>query len=96
MIEGACGTHADPPHPGGRGGCVGSLSAERSPRLGARAAAVFAHDSPTVTVGLPDTNQTPDLVVKYGDTIFDLQMDMDATDQYAKSAINSSSWDFAT
>ena len=50
----------------------------------------------TVTVKPPDTTQAAELVVRYGDSILDLQLDMDATEQYAKSAINSYSWDIAT
>ncbi|MCZ6802436.1 MAG: type VI secretion system tip protein VgrG [Proteobacteria bacterium] len=50
-------------------------------------------DGGTVTVQPPDTGQAADLKVKYGDSILDLQMDMNAADQYSKSAIKSYSWD---
>jgi Rhs element Vgr protein len=52
-------------------------------------------DAGTVTVQEPNTSQTPDLVVKYGDSILDLNLTMNAADQYAASAINSCSWDMA-
>lgn len=47
-----------------------------------------------VSVKKPDTQQAPVLAVKYGDSILDLQLEMDASTQYAKSAIKSYTWDF--
>ncbi|WP_444997451.1 type VI secretion system tip protein VgrG [Aliikangiella sp. IMCC44359] len=48
-----------------------------------------------VIVEKPNTQQAPDLVVKYGDSILDLQLEMDAATQYSKSSIKSFSWDVA-
>lgn len=50
-------------------------------------------DKGKVSVKKPDTQQAPVLVVKYGDSILDLQLEMDASTQYAKSAIKSITWD---
>lgn len=47
-----------------------------------------------VSVKKPDTLQAPVLIVKYGDSILDLQLEMDAATQYSKSAIKSYTWDF--
>lgn len=49
-----------------------------------------------ITVKAPDTGQSPVLVVGFGDSIIDLQVEMDAATQYAASAIASFSWDPAT
>lgn len=49
-----------------------------------------------VTVGMPDTSQTPVLTVTYGESILDLELQMNAATQYASSAIKSFSWDEAT
>jgi len=46
-----------------------------------------------VTVKRPDTNQAADLIVKYGDSILDLKLEMDAATQLPKSSIKSYSWD---
>jgi Rhs element Vgr protein len=50
----------------------------------------------TVLVRKPDTQQTPVLAVKYGDTILDLQAELDARTQYAQSSVRSYTWDPAT
>ncbi len=47
-----------------------------------------------VTVKAPDTSQSPVLSLEYGDSILDLQAEMDATTQYSSSAIKSYSWDY--
>jgi Rhs element Vgr protein len=49
-----------------------------------------------VTVGMPDTSQSPVLTLTYGESILDLELQMDAATQYAASAIKSYSWDDAT
>jgi len=49
-----------------------------------------------VTVEKPDTKQSPVLMVEYGSSILDLQIEMDAATQIAQSAIKSHSWDPAT
>src|SRR5262249_35662463 len=49
-----------------------------------------------VTVKKPDTAQAAALRVAYGDSILDLQAEMDATLQYTSSAIKSYAWDHAT
>jgi len=46
-----------------------------------------------VTVKKPDTQQEPDLIVKYGDSILDLQLEMDASTQFSSSSIKSYAWD---
>ncbi len=51
-------------------------------------------DKGTVSVKKPDTQQQPALGVKYGDSILDLQLNMDAATQYTKSSIKSHTWDF--
>lgn len=48
-----------------------------------------------VTVAKPDTDQPPALKVVYGESILDLQADMDAATQFASSAIQSTTWDGA-
>jgi Rhs element Vgr protein len=48
-----------------------------------------------VTVKEPDTQQPPVLRVEYGESILDLQAEMNAATQYAPSAIKSYSWDSA-
>ncbi|MFQ3191594.1 MAG: Rhs element Vgr protein [Paraglaciecola sp.] len=50
-------------------------------------------DAGTVRVKKPDTSQAPALAVKFGFSIIDLQLEMDAATQYSKSAIKSYSWD---
>jgi Rhs element Vgr protein len=49
-----------------------------------------------VTVKEPDTSQTAVLLLKYGDSIYDLEAEMDAATQLAPSAIKSYTWDVAT
>ena len=46
-----------------------------------------------VSVGKPDTQQQPALSVKYGESLLDLQAEMDATTQCNKSAVKSYAWD---
>jgi Rhs element Vgr protein len=50
-------------------------------------------DAGKVTVGPPNTQQSPVLLVEYGTSILDLDAEMDAATQYAQSAIKSYSWD---
>ncbi|HEY2094709.1 MAG TPA: type VI secretion system tip protein VgrG [Thermoanaerobaculia bacterium] len=50
-------------------------------------------DGDTVTVKKPDTSQSPVLRVAYGETVLDLDLQMDAATQYSSSAIQSSSWE---
>ncbi|HEY0406173.1 MAG TPA: type VI secretion system tip protein VgrG [Pyrinomonadaceae bacterium] len=57
---------------------------------------VVTVDAGKVTVKAPDTQQTAVLGVEYGDSILDLQAEMDAATQFASSAIKSYAWDFAT
>lgn len=57
---------------------------------------VVVADGGTVTVKEPDTQQSPVLIVEYGDSILDLQAEMDAATQYASSAIKSYTWDIAS
>lgn len=54
---------------------------------------VVAVKDGVVTVEKPDPNQTPALSVKYGESLFDLQAEMDASTQYEKTAVKSFSWD---
>lgn len=49
-----------------------------------------------VTVKKPDTQQSPVLRVEYGESILDLDAEMDAATQYEPSAIKSYAWDSAT
>jgi Rhs element Vgr protein len=49
-----------------------------------------------VTVKEPDTRQAPALRVQYGESILDLQAEMNAATQYAPTAIKSYAWDTAT
>jgi Rhs element Vgr protein len=49
-----------------------------------------------VTVKPPDTASDPVLGVAYGDTILDLQAELDAASQIASSAIQSYAWDYST
>ena len=49
-----------------------------------------------ITVGAPDTSQTPVLSVVYGDSILELHAELDASTQYKSSAIKSSAWDEST
>jgi uncharacterized protein involved in type VI secretion and phage assembly len=53
-------------------------------------------DAGTVTVGKPDTQATPVLMVEYGDSILELEAQMDAATQYTSSAIRSYAWDEST
>ncbi len=46
-----------------------------------------------VTVKAPDTRQAPVLNVDYGDSILDLDAEMDAATQFSSSAIKSFTWD---
>jgi len=57
---------------------------------------VVLTDGGTVTVEPPNTGETPKLVVKYGDSILDLEAEMDAATQFDKSAIQSTTWNIAT
>ncbi|HEU0053298.1 MAG TPA: type VI secretion system tip protein VgrG, partial [Longimicrobium sp.] len=54
---------------------------------------VVLADGGTVTVAPPDTAQAAALKVTYGDSVLDLRAEMDASTQYASSAIRSSTWD---
>ena len=54
---------------------------------------VVVVDAGTVEVGKPDTSQTAALKVEYGESVFDLEAEMDAATQFASSAIKSYSWD---
>src|SRR6185503_342441 len=49
-----------------------------------------------VTVKKPDTSQSPVLRVVYGESMMDLQAEMDCATQYDSSAIKSYSWDAAS
>lgn len=49
-----------------------------------------------ITVRKPDTKQSPVLGVKFGETILDLDIEMDAATQYDSAAIKSYTWDPAT
>lgn len=53
-------------------------------------------DDGKVTVRSPDTSQTPVLEVGYGDTILDLQAELDASTQIDPAAVKGYSWDPAT
>ncbi|MCP3100285.1 type VI secretion system tip protein VgrG [Myxococcus sp. K15C18031901] len=53
-------------------------------------------DGGAVVVTKPDTTKAPVLAVKYGESILDLQTELDATTQYDASAIKGISWDAAT
>ena len=50
-------------------------------------------DSGKVVVKAPDNSQSPVLSVEYGDSILDLQAEIDAASQFASSAISSYAWD---
>jgi Rhs element Vgr protein len=50
----------------------------------------------TVTVAAPDTQAEPVLLVEYGDSILELNAEMNAATQYTSSAIKSYAWDEAT
>lgn len=56
---------------------------------------VVVTEAGKVTVEEPDSGQSPDLKIEYGDTIFDLTAEMDATTQYQASAFKGFSWDAA-
>jgi Rhs element Vgr protein len=47
----------------------------------------------TVTVGPPDTAKAPVLTVRYGESVLDLQAEMDAATQLAPASIRSYTWD---
>ena len=49
-----------------------------------------------VTVKPPDTAAEPVLLLTYGDSILDLQAEIDAPSQVASSAITSYAWDYST
>jgi Rhs element Vgr protein len=53
-------------------------------------------DDGTVTIAPPDTGTAPVLTLTFGDSILDFRGDMDASTQYAASAITSYAWDPAT
>lgn len=57
---------------------------------------VVISDSGKVTVGPPNTQASPVLTVEYGDSIYDLDAEMNAATQYTSSAIKSYAWDEAT
>jgi Rhs element Vgr protein len=48
-----------------------------------------------VSVKAPDTSASPVLTLTYGESILDLEAQLDAATQYASSAVKSASWDFA-
>jgi hypothetical protein len=50
----------------------------------------------TVTVAPPDTATDPVLALTYGQSLLDLRVEMDASTQYAASAVHSYAWDPAT
>lgn len=50
----------------------------------------------TVTVAPPDTGKAPVLTLTYGESILDFRAAMDASSQYAASAIQSVAWDPGT
>jgi Rhs element Vgr protein len=54
---------------------------------------VVMADAGKVTVKEPDTQQSPVLSVKYGDSILDLDAEMDAATQFTSSAIKSYTWE---
>jgi Rhs element Vgr protein len=54
---------------------------------------VVVAEAGKVTVRKPDTRQSPVLGVKYGDTILDCTIEMDAATQLASSAVKSYTWD---
>ena len=54
---------------------------------------VVIADAGKITVAEPNTQQSPALLVAYGTSILDLQAEMDASTQYASSAIKSYTWD---
>ncbi len=56
---------------------------------------VVTVDAGKVTVKAPDTSQSPVLLVEYGESILDLQAEMDAATQFLSSAIKSYSWDYS-
>lgn len=47
----------------------------------------------TVKVAPPDTSKSPVLTLTYGDCVLDARLEMDASTQYAASAIKSYAWD---
>ena len=49
-----------------------------------------------VTVRSPDTSRPPVLRVAYGESVLELQAELDASGQFASSAIESSAWDLST
>ncbi len=57
---------------------------------------VVMADGGKVAVKPPDTSQSPVLGVRYGISILDLQVELDATTQYASSAIKGYAWDAGT
>jgi len=57
---------------------------------------VVITDAGKVSVKAPDTESTPVLQVTYGDSILELEAEMNAATQYLSSAIKSYSWDDAT
>lgn len=54
---------------------------------------VVAVDGGKVTVKPPDTSQSPVLRVEYGESILDLDAEMDAATQFSAAAIKSYAWD---
>jgi Rhs element Vgr protein len=57
---------------------------------------VVIADGGKISVKKPDTSQTPVLRVEYGESILDLNAEMDAATQLSPSAITSNSWDSST
>ncbi len=57
---------------------------------------VVTVENGTVTIATPDTSTSPVLDLAYGDSILDLRTEMDASTQYAPSAIQSVAWDPST
>lgn len=57
---------------------------------------VVTVDAGKVTVKAPDTAQTPVLSLEYGESILELQAEMNAATQLASSSIDSFAWDAAT
>lgn len=57
---------------------------------------IVVADAGKVTVKKPDTSQAPVLEVKFGDTILDLDIELDAATQMKSAAVKSYTWDPAT
>lgn len=57
---------------------------------------VVKAEAGTITVAPPDTGSSPVLTLTYGKSILDFRGDIDASTQYAPSAIQSLAWDAAS